>query len=143
MIHGLLWFPLLAIFIGLAWAGRNEYQKLQVYRVWAEPFDRAKYDIYSVLGQKEANITWGQPSRKGIFNLQTFSFQQVQAIDLWADGQTVDLAHPPTKSRKVALEFRLLNAEQPIQIPFTDLALAVQWGRCLEQEWQRFQRKSP
>jgi hypothetical protein len=143
MIHGLLWFPLLAIFIGLAWAGRNEYQKLQVYRVWAEPFDRAKYDIYSVLGQKEATITWGQPSRKGIFNIQTFSFQQVQAIDLWADGQTVDLEHPPTKSRKVALEFRLLNAEQPIQIPFTDLELAVQWGRCLEQEWQRFQRKSP
>ncbi len=52
MTRGLIWLPLLAIFIGLAWAGWNEYQKLEAYRAWAEQFDRAKYDIYAVLGQK-------------------------------------------------------------------------------------------
>jgi hypothetical protein len=142
MIHGLLWFPLLAIFIGLAWAGWNEYQKIEVYRTWAEPFDRAKYDIYAVIGQKEADITWGKPSRKGIFNLQTFSLNQVQSIRLWTEGETVDFDHPPKKSRKVALEFCLESADLPIQIPFTDLELAVQWGKCLQQEWLRFQSKS-
>ena len=60
MIHGLLWLPLLAAFIGLAWAGRNEYQKIEAYRVWAEPYDRAKYDLYSVLGQAGDTLTWGQ-----------------------------------------------------------------------------------
>jgi hypothetical protein len=52
MIH-LLWFPLLAVFIGLAWAGWNEFQKLEVYKSWAAQFDRAKFDIYAVLGQKD------------------------------------------------------------------------------------------
>ncbi len=44
-----MWLPLLAIFISLAWAGWNEYKKLEAYGVWAQKFDRAKYDIYSVL----------------------------------------------------------------------------------------------
>ena len=82
MTRGLLWLPLLAVFIGLAWAGWNEYQKLEVYRGWAEQFDRAKFDIYSVLGQKEGDLTWGKPTRKGILNLQTFSRQQVESIYL-------------------------------------------------------------
>ncbi|MCF3606421.1 hypothetical protein L2E81_07160 [Planktothrix agardhii 1033] len=35
MERGLLWLPLLAIFIGLAWSGWNEYQKLEAYQAWA------------------------------------------------------------------------------------------------------------
>jgi hypothetical protein len=151
MTRGLLWLPLLAVFIGLAWAGWNEYQKLEVYRGWAEQFDRAKFDIYSVLGQKGDDLTWGKPTRKGILNLQTFSRQQVQSIYLMVDNQTADLENPPAKARKVAIAFHLLNAEnlnaenlnaeKPIQIPFTDLDLAVQWGKFLEQEWWRSQER--
>ncbi|HEY9663769.1 MAG TPA: hypothetical protein V6C65_35415, partial [Allocoleopsis sp.] len=97
MARGLVWFPLLALFIGLAWAGWNEYQKLEAYKVWAEGFDRAKYDIYSVLGQKGHNLTWGKPTRKGPINLETFSLQQVQTIQLVANNQTVELEHLPQK----------------------------------------------
>lgn len=141
MLHGLLWFPLLAVFIGLAWAGWNEYQKLEVYRGWAEQFDRAKFDIYSVLGQKGDDLTWGKPTRKGILDSQTFSRQQVQSIHLVADHQTTELESPPAKARKVAIAFHLLNAEKPVEIPFTDLDLAVQWGKFLQQEWLRSQER--
>ena len=66
MERGLLWLPLLAVFIWLARTGWNEYQKVEKYRVWAEDFDNAKYDIYSVLGKKGQELTWGKPTRKGL-----------------------------------------------------------------------------
>ena len=137
MTRGLVWLPLLALFIGLAWAGWNEYQKVEAYRLWAEAFDRAKYDIYAVLGQKGSDITWGKPTRKGPIGLQTFSLQKVKTIRLLVDAQTADVDHPPEKGRQVALEFQLPDAA--VQIPFTDLSLATQWGKALQKDWQSYQ----
>lgn len=137
MIRGLLWLPLLGVFGWLAWAGWNEYQKLEAYRTWAAEFDHAKYDIYAVLGQKGSQLTWGKPTRKGPINLQTFSLQQVQSIQLRVGSELVDL-DTPAKGNKVALEFQLASSE-PIKIPFTDGALATQWGKHLQQAWQQFQ----
>jgi hypothetical protein len=137
MERGLIWLPLLALFIGLAWAGWNEYQKVEAYRTWAAQFDRTKYDIYAVLGQKGNEITWGKPTRKEPIALQTFSLQQVKSIILKADHQPVDLANPPQKSRQVALEFQLENADAPIRVPFTDLAIALQWAKALQTDWQQ------
>lgn len=131
MIHGLLWLPLLAVFSWLAWAGWNEYQKLEAYRTWAEPFDHAKYDIYSVLGQNESEITWGKPARQVPVDLQTFSLKQVQEIQVLADDRPVDLDNPPAKARQVAIAFQVADAAS-IQIPFTDLALALQWAKHLQ-----------
>lgn len=59
MERGLLWLPLLAVFIWLAWQGWNEYQKVEAYQNWAKHFERAKYDIYAVLAQNGSNLTWG------------------------------------------------------------------------------------
>ena len=87
MERGLLWTPLLILFIWLAWSGWNEYQKVEIYRAWAENFERAKYDIYSVLGQKDKIITWGKPTRKGVINLQTFSLEEVKEIRLLVNNQ--------------------------------------------------------
>ncbi|NJR40279.1 MAG: hypothetical protein HC781_17445 [Leptolyngbyaceae cyanobacterium CSU_1_4] len=143
MTRGLLWLPLLAVFIGLAWAGWNEYQKLEVYRGWAEQFDRAKFDIYAVLGQKGDDLTWGKPTRKGILNLQTLDRQQIESIHLLVDRQAANLETPPAKARRVAIAVRLLNVEKPIEIPFTDLDLAVQWGKFLEQWWRSQKRDAP
>ncbi len=140
MIKGLLWFPLLAVFIWLAWAGWNEYQKVEAYRIWAHQFQHAKYDIYAVLGQNGNEITWGKPTRKGPMNLETFSLETVDSIQLVVDGQSVDRqsadgewldeTHLPQNARKIHLEFQV--SDRPaICIPFTELKLAVQWLRHL------------
>lgn len=139
MIRGLLWLPLLAVFCWLAWAGWNEYQKLEAYRAWAEQFDHAKYDIYAVLGQKGSDLTWGKPSRQGPTNLQTFSLQQVEAIQLQVGDRVVDFDNPPDQNQPVALKFQLAQLD-PVVVPFTDLALAVKWGQHLQQDWQQVQQ---
>lgn len=139
MARGLLWLPLLAVFIGLAWAGWNEFRKVEAYRAWATAFERAKYDVYAVLGQKNSEITWGKPTRKGPINLQTFSLRQVKAIQLLADNQTVELENLPQKSSDAAIEFQLQDADTPIRVPFTDLSLAAKWTAVLQQDWQKLQ----
>jgi hypothetical protein len=146
MIRGLLWLPLLAVFCWLAWAGWNEYQKLETYRIWAEQFDHAKYDIYAVLGQKNSNLTWGKPSRRGPTDLQTFSLQQVRAINLRLDERLIEdwqslLDGSPVKAKTIALEFQLKQAPS-VTVPFTDAALAAKWGKHLQQAWQTQQSES-
>ncbi|HIK32963.1 MAG TPA: hypothetical protein IGS17_16830 [Oscillatoriales cyanobacterium M59_W2019_021] len=132
MERGLLWLPLLAFFIGLAWAGWNEYRKVEAYQTWASGFDRAKYDLYAVLGQKNREITWGRPTRQGIANLQTFSLDAVETIRPIVDGEPVDSQNPPETGKSIALEFQMSDGTASIRIPFTEIPLAVTWGIYLE-----------
>lgn len=132
MERGLLWLPLLGVFFWLAWNGWNEYQKVESYRLWAEQFDNAKYDLYSVLGYKDKQITWGKPTRSGPINLQTFSLNDIQSIRLLVNDQPVDLSSLPSKG-SAALEFISSNGTSSIIIPFTEIPLAAQWGKFLQQ----------
>lgn len=133
MERGLLWLPLLGIFFWLAWSGSNEYQKVESYRLWAEQFDKAKYDIYAVLGYQNKEITWGKPTRKGPVNLQSFSLQDIQSIRLLVNNQPVDLSSLPSKG-SATLEFIPLKGASSIIIPFTEIALAAQWAKFLQQQ---------
>jgi hypothetical protein len=155
MIHGLMWLPLLGVFIWLAQAGRAEFQKLEAYKTWAAQFDHAKYDIYSVLGQKGTELTWGKPARRAPQNLQSFSLLQVRSIELRIgkpgagkpgadraiDLETVDPETLPA-GRQAALIFQRSDGVEPIRIPFTDSAIALQWAKHLQQDWQMFQAES-
>jgi hypothetical protein len=130
MERGLLWLPLLAVFIWLAWAGSNEYQKVEAYRLWAKQFEKAKYDIYAVLGKNGHLLTWGKPTSKGPVNLQSFSLEDVTQIRFLVDGIAVDANTPPSQGKKIELEFSFNNF--PCQrVPFTEIPLAAEWAKSL------------
>jgi hypothetical protein len=133
MERGLLWLPLLAMFFWLAWQGSREYQKVEAYRHWAEQFDRAKYDIYAVLGQKGDSITWGVPTTKGPIQLETFSLNTVEEIRLVVDDKVVDAQQLPEKGRKIELEFVFEETGKSILVPFTEIPLAAEWTKFLQQ----------
>ena len=141
MERGLLWLPLLAFFFWLAWTGWREYQKVEAYQAWAADFDRAKYDIYAVLGQKGDRVTWGQPTRQGPVNLETFSLAMVDELRFLVNGKVAAIADPPTKG-KAALEFVLRDRPTPIQILFTEPPLAAKWGTHLQTEVERCHGKT-
>lgn len=132
MERGLLWLPLLGVFIWLAWSGWNEYQKVEVYRHWAEQFERAKYDIYAVLGKNGNDLTWGKPTRQGIINLNTFSLQDVKKITLLVNNVAIEDVNKLPNKGKPVINFYLDN--NSIQIPFTDINLAAKWTNYLLQE---------
>ncbi|MEH2350107.1 MAG: hypothetical protein V7K55_19335 [Nostoc sp.] len=133
MERGLLWLPLLVMFFWLAWQGSKEYQKVEAYRTWAEQFERAKYDIYSVLGQKSKDITWGKPTPKGPIRLETFSLLDVKQIHLLVDDKSVNMENAPDKGRSIELEFIFSESTNSIRIPFTEIPLAAQWGKFLQE----------
>jgi hypothetical protein len=129
MARGLAWLVLLAIFIGLAGAGWDEFQKLQAYERWAIDFDRAKYDIRAILGQKDQQLTWGKPSRQGIKDPQTILLSAVSAVQLLINGETADPLNPTT-GKQIELEL-LCDQQENCKIPFTDSEIAIKWGQAL------------
>ena len=131
MERGLLWLPLLAAFFWLAWQGSREYQKLEGYRVWAQQFDKSKYDIYAVLGLKDNKITWGKPSPKGLVELETFSVLDVKEIHLLVDNKVVETENYPRQGGVIQVEF-LLSESQSVRIPFTEVPLAANWAKYLQ-----------
>ena len=132
MERGLLWLPLLVMFFWLAWQGSKEYQKVEAYRAWAEQFERAKYDIYAVLGQKGNNLTWGKPTPKGPIKLETFSLLDVKEIYLLVDDKKVNLESVPEKGRSIELEFLFTESTDSVRVPFTEVPLAAEWGKFLQ-----------
>ena len=131
MTEGLVWLALLFVFIGLARSGWIEYRKVEAYRVWAQSFDRAKYDIYAVLGQKEQTLTWGHPTLKGPINLQHCSIDAIEGVLVQVDDQFIDLDYPPDKGKTVQLVLQSQGKENNFLIPFTDMAMAVEWAQYL------------
>ena len=141
MERGLLWLPLLGMFMALAWAGRHEYLKVQAYEAWAVDFDRSKYDIRSMLGQRGHDLTWGRPTRQGPVDLITLSLQGVTALQLEVDGQPVpeDKPSPTGKSINLVLS---TDRDETYQIPFTDSDLARRWEKALHQSLQTLKSAS-
>lgn len=131
MTEGLVWSALLLVFIGLGWLGWQEYQKVESYRAWAEKFERSKYDLYAVLGQSGETLTWGRPTRKGPVDLVSYSFSDLQAVQLRVDGELVDWRQPPVEGREVLIELLTAQKQEPLQIPFTDIEIAADWTKYL------------
>jgi hypothetical protein len=140
MERGLLWLPLLSIFIWLAWSGWNEYEKIEAYKRWAVDFERHKFDIYAVLGQKGDCLTWGTPTRKEPIALKSVNLSEIQQVRLKSNRQTVEISSHnlpdnssielPAKAKNVAIELVTRSGEIS-EIPFTDVAIAYEWCRFL------------
>ena len=131
MERGLIWLPLLGLFFWLAWQGRNEFQKVEAYQNWAKQFEKSKYDLYAVLGQNGNELTWGKPTRTGPIDLKTFSLDRVQEIRLLVEEKPVALETPPNKGKAIALEFVMQDSQDTVRIPFTEIPIAVEWGKYL------------
>ncbi|MEM6448173.1 MAG: hypothetical protein AAFY57_11100 [Cyanobacteria bacterium J06642_2] len=130
MERGLLWLPLLGIFLTLASWGWRAYLQVETYREWAKDFDTAKYDAAAVLGLKGNEIAWGKPSRHGPKNVKRRSLADINEIQLRIGDRafTWPPEELPEKGRRIALE--LLPEEEAIA--FTDLRMAIAWWKKLQ-----------
>lgn len=134
MERGLMWLPLLGAFIWLARAGANEYQKLEAYKRWAVGFDRYKYDIYAVMGLKDRDLSWGQPHKQEVKNIQTFSLDRVKQVQLVVDDRPINLDDLPNRGKKINLQFQFVEPAEPIEIPFTEIPMASEWAKFLQNQ---------
>jgi hypothetical protein len=132
MERGLLWLPLLGLFTWLAWAGWNEYQKVEAYRRWSSDFERHKYDIYAMLGQSGDRLVWCKPTRQQPIELGSICFSEIQAVHLNINGQPIQEVAIKTVAIELVTTAQTGNAGQSRQsIPFTDAEIALNWFRYL------------
>jgi len=141
MERGLLWLPLLGFFIWLAWAGWNEYQKVQAYEAWAADFDRSKYDVRAVLGQSGDFLTWGIPTRQGPVNVVSVSLADVETLGLAVRDQELAPEADLPDERAADLVVTLKSGEV-YKIPFTNGTLAQRWKKALHQSLQALKSAS-
>jgi hypothetical protein len=64
-----------------------------------------------------------------------FSLKDVKAIRLLVDDKPTDLEALPSKGRVASLEFVFAPAAS-VKVPFTEIPLAAEWGKFLQQELQ-------
>lgn len=131
MERGLLWLPLLGLFSGLAWAGWNEYTKLEAYKRWVIDFERAKYDIYAALGQQSDRLVWGRPTRQGPQPLQQVSLSSIESVNLYTPADRLPDAAQVPRGCRSCLELILEQGDRR-WIPFTDADLASRWQMQLQ-----------
>ncbi|MEM9001884.1 MAG: hypothetical protein AAGE59_00010 [Cyanobacteria bacterium P01_F01_bin.86] len=131
MERGILWLPLLGVFVWLAWAGWNEYRKLEAYKVWAADFERCKYDVYAALGQAGDQLVWGCPTRRGLDQIQQVSLYSIKTIELYRGKNPPkdDVGLP--RGCEICLQLTL-DTGSIRAIPFTDLELATRWQKQLQ-----------
>jgi hypothetical protein len=141
MERGLMWLPILGVFLWLARAGSDEYQKLEAYKRWAVGFDRCKYDIYAVLGLKDREISWSKPNKKELTEIQTFSLDRVQQVQLVVDGKPIllqeyagKLDNLPVSGNRANLQFLFRDNSEVVNIPFTEIPMAAEWAEFLDNE---------
>ncbi|MBC7515167.1 MAG: hypothetical protein H7237_01830 [Alkalinema sp. FL-bin-369] len=134
MERGLLWLPLLVLFFGLAWAGWNEYQKVQGYSAWAKQYEKSKYDVLAALGYRKGELSWGKPIRKGLEDRQVMSIAALKGVQLRIDGTIATLDTLPDSGKIIALELIPTDGNGVIQIPFVGIDLAAEWTNYLKQQ---------
>lgn len=140
MERGLLWLPLLGLFSALAWAGWNEYQKLEAYKLWAVSFERAKYDIYAVLGQKDTDLIWGSPTRHGPVDLYQVSLTAIQTIAVYGPERPIPQDANLPRGCQVCIGLTSQTGQQ-YWIPFTDVELAQRWQHHLQAHLRSIQSR--
>ncbi len=124
MIHGLLWFPLLLVFVLLTALGWLERRRQNLYRLWAEGSELAKLDGSGAAKVKEGFITWSSFEAGNFQEKDKFEIKSLELIELMAlsSGEA-----PLTNESQGQCRLRLIGCGKEVDVPFADADRAREW----------------
>ncbi len=124
MMHGLLWFPLLLVFVLLTSLGWLERRRQNLYRLWAEGSELAKLDGSGAAKLKEGFITWSNFEAGSFKEKDKFELKSLELIELMAlsSGEA-----PLTNESQGQCRLRLIGCGKEIDVPFADADRAREW----------------
>ena len=124
MREGLLWLPLLVIFVVLTALGWMERRRQALFRLWAQGSELARLDAAVAMRLQDGRISWGSVGPKGVELAEEIAVNHLELCELMADRSgdvpLTDEAYGPCRLRLVA-EGRSLD------IPFSDAVKARLW----------------
>ena len=85
MLHSLLWFPLLLVFVLLAALGWLERRRQNLFRSWSQGSELAKLDGCGAARVKDGHLTWssfsaGKFEQQGQFEIKTLEMVELMAL---------------------------------------------------------------
>jgi hypothetical protein len=124
MSHGLLWTPLLLVFVLLAALGWLERRRQNLFRQWAAGAELAKLDGCGAARLSDGVLSWstfeaGQFKPAGCFEIK--GLELVELLSL-RSGEA-----PLTEESHGACRLRLVGAGKQQDLPFADAQRARLW----------------
>ncbi len=103
MLHGLLWLPLLLIFILLTALGWLERRRQNLFRSWASDSELCKLDSSGAASLKNGELKWS-------------------AFEALTSGEA-----PLTSESQGKCRLRLVGDGKEMDVPFSDAEQAREW----------------
>ncbi len=125
MTHGLLWFPLLIVFLLLTALGWLERRRQNLFRDWALNSELSKLDGCGAAQLKEGMLIWssfeaGSFKQQGSFEIKKLEMVELMAL---ASGEA-----PLTNESQGLCRLRLMGCRNVLDVPFSDAERARSWG---------------
>ena len=124
MIHGLLWFPLLLVFVLLTALGWIERRRQNLFLIWAKESELSKLDGSGAARLKEGNLSWSSFEAGSFKEQGSFEISKLELIELMAlsSGEA-----PLTKESQGNCRLRLIGSGKEMDVPFADADRARIW----------------
>ena len=124
MLHGLLWFPLLLVFVLLAALGWLERRRQNLFRSWSQGSELAKLDGCGAARVKDGHLTWssfsaGKFEQQGQFEIKTLEMVELMAL---SSGEA-----PLASESQGCCRLRLVGGGRQMDVPFSDADRARSW----------------
>jgi hypothetical protein len=124
MSHGLLWIPLLLVFVLLTALGWLERRRQQLFRAWAEGAELAKLDGCGAARLVDGVLSWCRFEAGSFQPVGSFSVKRLEMVELLSlsSGEA-----PLTEESEGACRLRLVGGGQQEELPFADARQARTW----------------
>jgi hypothetical protein len=124
MSHGLLWLPLLLVFVLLTGLGWLERRRQQLFRAWAQGAELAKLDACGAARLRDGLVSWSRFEAGRFQDEGEFVVKSLEMVELLSlrSGEA-----PLTDESQGACRLRLVGGGQQKDLPFADAERARRW----------------
>jgi hypothetical protein len=124
MSRGLLWLPLLLVFVLLTALGWLERRRQRLFREWAEGSELAKLDGCGAARLVDGVLSWSRFEAGQLQLEDSFVIKQLELVELLAlsSGEA-----PLTEEAQGACRLRLVGGGEQKDLPFADADRARRW----------------
>ena len=124
MSHGLLWLPLLLVFVLLAALGWLERRRQSLFRIWAEGSELAKLDSCGAARLVDGVLSWARFEAGNMQPEDSFVIKHLELVELLSlhSGEA-----PLTDESHGSCRLRLVGNGEYKDLPFSDADRARRW----------------
>jgi hypothetical protein len=124
MTQGLLWLPLLLVFVLLTALGWLERRRQRLFREWAEGSELAKLDACGAARLINGELSWSRFEAGSFQPDGSFTIKKLELVELLSlrSGEA-----PLTAESQGACRLRLVGSGETMDVPFSDAERARRW----------------